>query len=48
MKELGKEIPVKQSRNGIELPLQDRHYIELTGLSRKDAIVAFQNSTILQ
>jgi hypothetical protein len=48
MKELGKEIPVKQSKNGIQLPLNDRHYIELADLSVKEVITAFQNSRILQ
>jgi hypothetical protein len=48
MKELRKEMPVKQSRSGIQLPLNDRHYIKFVGLSVKDVITAFQNSRILR
>jgi hypothetical protein len=47
MKELGKEIPVKQRKDGIEVPLNDRHYVELTDLSVSDAIRAFQSSRII-
>ena len=48
MKELGKEIPVKPSKNGIQLPLNDRHYIEFTDLGVNDVNRAFQNSRILR
>jgi hypothetical protein len=48
MKELGKEIPVKQSKSGIRVPLNDRHYIELTDLGVKEVISAFQTSRIVQ
>ena len=48
MKGLGKEIPVKPTKGGIQLPLNDRHYIEFTDLGVKDVIRAFQNSRILQ
>jgi len=47
MKELGKEIPVKPNKNGIQLPLNDRHYIEFTDLGVKDVIRAFQDSRTL-
>ena len=48
MKELGNAIPVKPRKNGIQLPLRDRHYVECTGLSAKDVISAFQNARILE
>ena len=48
MKELGKEIPVKPSKNGIQLPLNDRHYIEFTDLGVHDVNRAFQNSRMLR
>jgi hypothetical protein len=48
MKELGKEIPLKESKSGIQLPLNDRHYVEFANLSVKDVITAFQNSIILE
>ena len=48
MKGLGKEIPVKPNKGGIQLPLDDRHYIEFTDLGVKDVIRAFQSSRILQ
>ena len=48
MKDLRNVMPVKQSKNGIQLLLSDRHYIECAGLGAKDVTSAFQNARILQ
>jgi hypothetical protein len=47
MKELGKEMPVTSTRDGVRLPLADRLYVECAGLSRNELTNAFQKARIL-
>ncbi len=46
MKELGKRLPVKSDNHGIQVPLNDRHYLQIAGVGRTDAIRLFQAATI--
>jgi hypothetical protein len=47
MKELGKTIAIESFEHGVRLPLADRHYLECTGVSAKEAAGAFQNARVL-
>jgi hypothetical protein len=47
MKDLGKPLPVKAEGNWTKLPLGERRFVRLRGVTREEAISAFQNATIL-
>jgi hypothetical protein len=47
MRELGKPLPVKGSGNQTELPIGERRFVRLHNLTRQEAVVGFQNATIL-
>ena len=47
MKDLGKPLPVKAEGGQTKLPLGERRFVRLRGVTREEAISAFQNATIL-
>jgi len=47
MKDLGKPLPVKKAGKKTELPIGERRFVQLHGVTRQEAMIAFQNATIL-
>lgn len=47
MKDLGKPLKVESSHKQTRLPLGERRFVQLHNLTRREAIAAFRNATIL-
>jgi hypothetical protein len=48
MKEIGQSLPVKSEKAQVQLPLGERKYFRIGGLTRQQVVVAMQNARIIQ
>jgi hypothetical protein len=47
MRELGKPLKYKGAKTSVRLPLANRMYLECHGVSRQEAVAAFQNARVI-